>query len=873
MDQELGPDLLIRAAGAYRRVVADPETWGPEAARLVVEARQANEPGALVAALRAEAWFERTRLSHDRAKALLDEAVRTARRHRLDARLGDVLVTRGAVNHELGRLASARHDFDRAAGLIGPETSAELSSQRGALAQNTGRLSDAARLYRSVLADPGCPNEVRVKVANNLGLIEAQRGRPRAALDCMEEAAAAAREVGPAVEAIVAEGRAWVTVQAGRLADGLALFDEASRRWDAVGLPLGELHAEYADVLADLRLIPEATEQARRAVAMLEEPGVLLMVAEARLRVARLALLANDLGTAASEGDRAVALLRRQRRASWAARASLVAVDARLQAGQSRRTDFASARRSAATLERCGMASTAVEAHLSAGRVAAALRRPAAAASSFARAFELSRDAPVLVRLKGRVAAALAARLRQRDHVVLHHSRAGLKDVARHRSALPSMELRALASGHGAELGRLGLESLVRTGSAAQVLGWMERTRAAALSAVEPPAVEGIEEELAALRAVHADLLQAQRETGTKPAGLLARQAALERRIRQATWTRRPAGTTAGTGFSTSVLRRLLEGRVLVEYDVLDGEVVAAVLEARRTRLVPLGPLDAVRYEIDALLFALRRLCRGGAAAAMAAARSGADFALSTLADRLIRPLALPEHRGLVVVPVADLQRIPWCAVHTEPVSIAPSAKFWARSAQRKGSPAVASVVLVAGPELPGSAAEIDALRALHDQPEVLVPPASRVEAVARALDGATLAHLACHGHVRVDNPTFSSLLLCDGPLTVHELDLRNIAPHRIVLAACESGSDVAYEGNEALGFVSALMARGTAGLVASAVVVPDWNTVPLMRALHEEVRRGATLAEALHAARETVDREDPSSFVSWCAFNAFGAA
>ena len=40
-----------------------------------------------------------------------------------------------------------------------------------------------------------------------------------------------------------------------------------------------------------------------------------------------------------------------------------------------------------------------------------------------------------------------------------------------------------------------------------------------------------------------------------------------------------------------------------------------------------------------------------------------------------------------------------------------------------------------------------------------------------------------------------------------------------MVLAACDSAVDAAYEGNEVLGFVSALMARGTSALVASIVV------------------------------------------------------
>jgi hypothetical protein len=253
------------------------------------------------------------------------------------------------------------------------------------------------------------------------------------------------------------------------------------------------------------------------------------------------------------------------------------------------------------------MTSSVVEANLSAGRVADALGRNAAAVRAWTRAFEFSRDAPVLVRLKGRLDDALAAR-RQGYAAVLQHGRAGMDEFARHRAALASTELRTLASGHGAELGGLGLASLMRTGSPARVLDWMERTRAASLSVVDRPVTEGIEEELGALRAVHADILLARRETGTEPTDLLARQAALEDRIRRATWTQGSSAEASGAALSTAALRWVLDGQVLVEYDVLEGSVLAAALEPRRTRIVPLGPVDLMRFEVDALLFALRGL-------------------------------------------------------------------------------------------------------------------------------------------------------------------------------------------------------------------------------------------------------------------------
>jgi CHAT domain-containing protein/tetratricopeptide (TPR) repeat protein len=873
MDNERDSALLIRAFAAYKGVVANPKKYGPIAAGLVAHARRSGDAEALVAALRAQAWAERARLADDRARALLDEAVRVARRHRLSDRLGEVLVTRAAVNHELGRLVAAQRDLDRAAAVLRDGRSAELDLQQAALLQNTGRLSRAAIVYRRVLARQDAPVAVRAIMANNLALIEAEQGRHDAALDRLAAAAELAAQAGPAVVALVAQTRGWVTVQAGRLSESLRLFDRAARLYEDAGLSLGEPYLEHVDALLDLRLLAEATELARRAAEQFEAHGVLLMGAEARLRAAQLALLAADHRGAVAAALSAAGSFRQQRRASWAARADVLVVEARTRIGEASAADLAAARRAAATLERLGSSSYAVDANLAVGRVALALGRAPAALGSLQRAHELARRAPVLVRLKGRVAAALAARVEGRDGSVLRHCRAGLSDLWRHRSALPSIELRARASGHGAELGGLGLEVLLRAGLAARVLDWMERTRAAAMLATEPPAAaEGMEEELAALRVVHAELARARRDLDGESSELLAKQAAIESRVRRANWQRQAVAAADGTALSTAELRALLDGRVLVEYGVLDGQLVAAVLEPRRTRVVRLGPVKPVQDETEAVLFSLRRLTRPGPPAVLAGTRDSAEFGLRRLTGLLLHPLELAGDAPLVVVPSGHLRRIPWSALHPAPLSVAPSASLWARTRRHRDG-GDGRVVLVAGPDLPGATAEVEALRDLHARPAVLAPPESGVAAVVAALDGAALAHLACHGRLRADNPMFSSLLLSDGPLTVQELDLRGIAPHRIILAACDSAADVWYEGDEMLGFVSALLARGTAGLVASTILVPDLEVVPLMRSLHELAGGGATLGEALHAARAMLDRERPGAFVSWCAFIAFGAA
>jgi tetratricopeptide (TPR) repeat protein len=853
-------------------VVADPAASGPEAARLVAAARAARDPAALVAALRAEAWYERLGQRHARALELLHEAARVARRHGLDRRLADVLTSRGAVEHELGRLAAAQRDFDRATALLGPEADPDLVLQRAALHQNAGRSSAAVGLYRAVLAEPGTPALVRAKAANNLGMLEVETGRYAAALASFTAAVAAAGEVGPAAVAIATEGLAWGTVHAGRLVEGLALYETAVERWTAAGLPLGELYAAYADVLADLRLVPEATDTARRALDSLEGQGLQLMAAEAQLRWARLAVLAGRPADAVPVAEAAAGRFARQRRRNWAARARLIAVDARRHAGASRPSDLGVATRATAELERAAMASTAVDAHLVTGRVAAALGRPAAA--EWHRAHELSRGAPVLVRVRGRLAAALAARAEDRPDAVLRHARAGLADLAGHQAALPSAELRALASGHGAELGALGLATLVLHGAPTPVLRWMERTRAAALAVVDPVRVAGVEDEVAALRALQVEIRRVRAERQVDPADLLARQAAAEARIRRLTWQRTaPGRPDPARAAPVAELRAELAGRPLVEYDVLAGTVVAVVLGPRRARLVRLGPLEDVRQQLTWLLFGLRRLTRTGVPrAAEAAARRTVDAALAALHERLVAPLRLPPDVPAVVSPVRDLLRVPWAALLDRPTSVVPSAGLWLRSARRP-APGTGRVALVAGPELPGALAEVTALAPLYPDPVVLVPPAAGVTEVVRALDGAELAHLACHGLVRDDNPTFTSLLLADGHLTLHELDQVGTPPHRIVLASCRSGQDVGLEGNEPLGFVGTLLARGTAGLVASTVDVPDLASTPLLRLLHAALPGAGTLAAALHEARTALDPTDPAAYVARTAFTAYGAA
>lgn len=868
MTEPAGNELVVRAAAAYRLAVADPAAAAAPAAALVEEARHADSVEAWVVALRAQAWSALKLLSGERAKELLDEAARRARRAGLDARLGEVLVSRAAVLQELGRSRAAQQDLDRARPLLEPTARAELDLQSAVLHQNSGRLGAAAAIYRRLITGGASPDDVTAKAANNLAMIEAQLGHHDRATALLDQALALASGVGPALTAYFTEGLAWVTANAGRLPASLALFEQAERLYDVAGLPLAELHAEHADAMSDLRLLPEAVAAAERAVDEFDASGAVLMRAEAELRVARLALLTNRLADAARVAASAEQTLRRQGRAGWAASAVAIGCESRARAGNASGTDLRRVRQAAATLDRLQLPAGAVEAHLVAGQIAAQHGRIEWALASLGRASVLAAKGPVLLRLKGRLAAASAAELRAAPGPALRHCQAGLRDLERHRGALGSTELRVLASAHGADLGHIGLRALARSGSAARVFDWMERTRAAALLAVQPP-IPGAEEELAVLRSLQSELSA---PGGGSPV-VAARHAALEHSLRRRTWSSARSAAVAPRSAPLAEIRELLHGRVLVEYGILDRQVIAAVVSPDPVRLVRCADLAAVSHEVESLAFVLRLLSRPQPSATAPALRRVVSQRVHRLRELLVDPLELSADRDeLVIVPTGVLQQVPWSAVCDGPVSVSPSASYWLQ-ARRQHAPDTDEVVLVAGPGLPAAADELRHLGALHPRHLVLQPPASTVNAVTAALETAGLVHLACHGTIRADNPMFSGLRLSDGALTVQELELRDVAPYRIVLAACQAAADVSYPGGEMLGFVSALLARGTAGLVASLVLVPDAAAVSMMVSLHERVRGGDTLAVALHAARSALDRDDPHELVNWCGFTAYGAA
>ena len=218
---------------------------------------------------------------------------------------------------------------------------------------------------------------------------------------------------------------------------------------------------------------------------------------------------------------------------------------------------------------------------------------------------------------------------------------------------------------------------------------------------------------------------------------------------------------------------------------------------------------------------------------------------------------------NVIVVPPGKLHAVPWGLLphlRSRAVNVVPSAASWLR-ARRAAADGVQNasagpVVLVRGPGLASEGAEVPQLAAEYAgdvEPVVLGDGTATAARVLEAIDGARLVHIAAHGTFRADSPLFSALQLDDGPLTVYDLERLRRGPRQLVLSSCDSGVVAPAGADEVLGLASSLIPLGTAAIVASVVPVNDAAVVPLMIALHRELRSGASLADALRDARQAI--------------------
>jgi hypothetical protein len=495
-----------------------------------------------------------------------------------------------------------------------------------------------------------------------------------------------------------------------------------------------------------------------------------------------------------------------------------------------------------------------MQAHLLAGRIAADLGRRGEAESHLAMAARSRMRGPAMSRVTGWLAEALRADAAGESRRLMAACRRGLDVLDEHRWTLGASELRALASAQGAELATLAQRRAAEMRNPRTLLAWSERWRSAALAVppVRPPADTDFAGQLAALRQVTSRLEDARRE-GSATAALQREQLRLEKAVRAASLRSKGTGAPTDAAIDIPQLLDALGDTQLVEIVEVDGTLHVLVCGSGRVRQFTAGQTqDAIR-SVGFARFALRRLARDRSADDVSSAAAVLQTAGPEIEEAVLGPAAAALRDGpVIVVPPGRLHTMPWAVLPSlsrRVFSVAPSASAWLR-AHRAAPPDRHHVVMARGPGLVTDGAEVPPAARLYGDVTVLSGAQATAPAVLSALDGAWLGHIAAHGSFRADSPMFSSLRLHDGPLTVYDFEQLDRAPYRLVLSSCDSGVLAPVGADELLGLVSSLLPLGTAGIVAGVVPLNDRAVVPLMVALHEHLRAGQSLAEAMHEVR-----------------------
>jgi tetratricopeptide (TPR) repeat protein len=663
--------------------------------------------------------------------------------------------------------------------------------------------------------------------------------------------------------------RALVAHARGDLPTALAHLDHAQGLFDQLETFEAELFVNKCTVLLAAGLARDALREVDAAIATIErERGSTARRAELLYSSALAAAATGDLGVAQRRSADALRLFRGQQRPWWAARAELVAVLCRF-AGEDRSASLLqAARRVTARLDELD-AARAVDAHLLTGRLALARGRRDEAKRHLRSAESARHRGQLRTRSTGWLARATWCEAEGRWRGMLAACDRGLALLDLHLRTLGATELRTLATAQGVELAGMVLRHAVRRGDARLFLEWSERWRATVLrvTPVRPPPDSELVADLAALRNVAARLDRA--PDGRAVASALERERRrLEAAVRQRVLHTPAVAVREAEPFVTADLLEELGETDLLELTDVDGQLCAVVAVGGRLRLERVGLTQGAVQSLDHALFALRREGSGRGTYRLDLAQIGRRLEANLLggAVRLLRG------GPVVVVPPGRLHAVPWGllpSLRERPTAVAPSASAWLR-ARRAARPAAPRVVLVGGPRLATGAAEVRHLAARYPDAVVLAEGGAVAERVTAAMDGAWLVHLAAHGTFRADSPLFSAIELDDGPLTVYDLERLGRAPYRVVLSSCNSAVGVAVGADELLGLVSSLISLGSAGVVASVVPVNDPATVPLMLALHDHLRGGHGLAEALMLARHAVGT-DPVARSTAHSFIALG--
>lgn len=334
----------------------------------------------------------------------------------------------------------------------------------------------------------------------------------------------------------------------------------------------------------------------------------------------------------------------------------------------------------------------------------------------------------------------------------------------------------------------------------------------------------------------------------------------------------------------TTLMNDLGTETALVEYFSLDGRLLAFIVTDGGVEVVHLPAseddvektlhqftfqLGALRYRAESLHEHLPELA------------NRARHHLSRLYELLMRPVE--KHLGtrrLVVVPHRALHYVPFHALHdgsgylieNREVCCVPSAAILHHCLAVPRLPLEHATLLgYSDQRNPRARVEVQALASLFPQATTLLDEQASRAALSEHARRSQIVHLACHGNFRMDNPSFSSLQLADGWLTVRDvyrLDL--LSCQLVTLSACETGVNHLAPGDEWIGLARGFFSAGSPTLVVSQWIVDDETTAELMIDFYARLQTGDGPAAALRYVLSRLLKEKPHPYY-WAPFVILG--
>ena len=565
-----------------------------------------------------------------------------------------------------------------------------------------------------------------------------------------------------------------------------------------------------------------------------------------------------------------------QEREAWRLLAEYAALRARFEAKTSDGATSSDAARLAEELGAIGLLSESQHCHLLAGRIAMRAGALQEARRQLGAASGARRRGPSLDRAKAWHAEAL---LRQAEGNTAGSSRAieaGFKAIRDYRLTLGAADLRSHAAAHGLALSVLAIEQGLASGSPWRVLKAVEswRSESSQVAAARPPSDPELTRLLSELRRVSAEIRETA-VTGGTTHPLLVQEAKIESDIKAMSRRLRGSGVVRATApTSRDAIVDGLGDRRLISYFRHAGDIYAVTVHRGSIALERLIEAERAADEVSSLLFSLTRLAHGaGSARSLDAAAVAVDQSLEALRQWLLDPL-ISDGEAMTVVPTAALHRLPWPALDPGRIlTVVPSLESWMVASSRlRGLQGTPKASLVAGPDLPGAVQEVSRIARLYPNHRRRTGRNARTDLVLEDIEGSDVAHLAAHGTFRYDNPSFSSLQMHDGPLTVYDFEQIESPPKVMVLSSCDTAVTKVVAGDELLGLSSALIGIGVSSLVAPVVPIDDEAATDLMVALHRGLVAGEATPVALAKAMLLDDSGSDPEKALRSSFVVFGA-